>query len=153
MQREVLSRSVICSDGMTYEAGTPIEQLPADNRESCSRSGWTHMETVVAQDPSDQTDQSDQTDLLESDPSDQTEQTDLKNAAPAPEVLSEPSDAVAKETPLTLTDLDDRVLELLAAVEITTVEQARQHLETNRTFRTIEGIGKQSDAAIRAAIE
>jgi hypothetical protein len=153
MQREVLSRSVICSDGMTYEAGTPIEQLPADNRESCSRSGWTHMETVVDEDPSNQTHQSDQTDLSESDPLDAVEQADLNNAAHAPEVTSEQSDTVAKETPLTLTDLDDRVLELLAAVEITTKEQAQAHLATNRTFRTIEGIGKQSDAAIRAAIE
>jgi hypothetical protein len=54
--------------------------------------------------------------------------------------------------PLAETELELRVVELLAAAGITTRGQAREYLAANKTFRIIEGVGKASDAAIRLVI-
>ena len=162
MQREVLNRSVSC-DGVVFDAGTPIELIPVANRESCQRSGWTRVEEITAED------------------AEELKRRDAENAevvawkVVAVKVVEEKVDvpvveavvaevavveAVVAEVPvvdvpvlLASSSLDSRVIELLQAVAITTKQQAREYLVSNKTFRTIEGIGKASDAAIRAVIE
>jgi len=181
MQREVLNRSVAC-DGHDFPVGTPIELIPVHNRESCQRSGWTHVVNVVEPGESgesgdqnkDQSDLTDQSDLKEdqadqadqsnqsdqSDQSDQSEQSELNQVADANantvdvDVNANANTAQADDNaqPLGETELELRVVELLAAAGITTRGQAREYLAANKTFRIIEGVGKASDAAIRLVI-
>jgi hypothetical protein len=169
MQREVLNRSVNCG-GDVFDAGTPIENVPSDNRESCQRSGWTRFEVVRGDesntgdsttdntngtDESNQTDQSHQTDLANqtTDQSQTAEQNDQSNLTDQTELANQ-NQNVGGDEPLSETDLEIRVIEILANATpaITTKAQAREFLAANKTFRIIEGIGKASDAAIRSVI-
>lgn len=159
MQREVLNRSVVC-DGHAFPVGTPIELIPVHNRESCQRSGWTHVVNVVEPGESDddqkkdQSDQTDQSDLKD----DQSDQSDLNQVAEVDVNANDNANlnvntAQADDgAPLAETELELRVVELLAAAGITTKGQAREYLAANKTFRIIENIGKASDTAIRKVI-
>ncbi len=156
MQREVLNRTVCC-DGQSFDAGTPIELIPKDNRESCSRSGWTRMEEFVEAGPGnfdgddDDDERSSKQVIPDSNPA----------VIPATTPVIPETTPVIPETPLVIptddeltgTELELRVVDLLKAASITTKTQAREYLAANKTFRIIEGIGKASDAAIRAVLE
>lgn len=153
MQREVLNRSVLC-DGKHFPVGTPIELIPVENRESCRRSGWTHVVEVV--EPGDQTDQTDPVadaasvgqQTLAASATENAEASATENA----DVNADSANAEDDAIPLADTNLELRVVELLASAGIETKGQAREYLNANKTFRIIEGVGKASDAAIRSVL-
>lgn len=142
MQR-VLSREVTADDGVTYPEGTPVDALPAGNRESIIGTGWSKLisnsEPVEADEPAGETEPP-PPDPSAAEASDQTE-------------AAEP-EAVADESPLMSSlGLSDDLVELLTAAGVLTVAQAKQYRQTNGSFRTIKGIGKVSDGLINSMID
>jgi hypothetical protein len=143
----------VLADGVEYPPGTSLAVLPESNQESVRLNGWAQDDDAEPSD-SDSAQQSDQTEQI--DPTDtavQAEQPEQPgNQAEQTDQLNAPQDPVAV-TPLEeIAALTEEHRDLLAAGGIHTLEQAKDYLATNKTFRPLKGIGKAGDEQIRDAL-
>jgi hypothetical protein len=160
----VLSRDVNIG-GVIMPEGTDLSTLPQDAQDSVLHVGWYR---VIAR-PREVKDESGATDGSSSSDEDKSQAPSSETKVPSAETQSPqaPSQPAAGETnqpgPETgdaklissFESLDPEVVKLLAEAKpkpIATVGDAKAHLVANKTFRTIDGIGKASDAKIREAL-
>lgn len=147
MQR-VLTRDVRAANGITYPAGTPLDKLPPENRESLAAVCWTRLVPTpqAAPEPAPVVQRVD--DEPESDPEPETSET-------APTVVADEPVAppAADESPAIATlALSEDIKERLINAGIHTVDQAKAYAAANKGFRTIKGIVRATNEQILAAI-
>jgi len=172
--KKVLSRSVQCSDGVTYPEGTPIEDCPAENRDSIVGSGWTKDAESQPQSPrldppqsprldppQEQSDESADPDVAstesaepESEPSQDAGEpgTDASSDSEPSGASREASGEKDRSAGVQTLEISNDLAEKLINGGIKTVDQAKAHLDQHESFRTIKGIGKASDEQIKQAI-
>lgn len=159
--KRILNRDVnVC--GKIYPSGTDVEKLPEGNRTSVVDSGWTVEVDDKVDEPSEgesseSTDNKSQVDSTDS--TGQTPTTETSDDQSAESTGSNEPDGEQKSDeqkpadtrPLSELGLAADKLELLANNDppITTVQQALDFVEVNKTFRTIAGFGKAADQDLR----
>jgi hypothetical protein len=161
----VLNREVNC-DGVLFPEGTPVDELPVANAESCVRSGWTRDSAVVDKG-------FDRKKAIEEKVDDIAKRAGLLNEATggqAAEVREQKADEQKADEPQNdaenkgdagdeslARDIDSfglkpEVVELLKGAGITTKQAAVDYLAANRTFRTIKDVGRATDSVVREAL-
>lgn len=162
--KRILSRDV-SAYGVLYPVGTDVTKLPKDCQQSVIDSQWTievsEQLEASGDSQSDPAGESSNAGASTSQPSDEqtAEQTQNSNE-PTPEQTSEQKpeqkveQAPGDTRPLSALGIAADKLELLAANDppITTVQQAIDFLAINKTFRTVTGIVKATDADLRSKL-
>lgn len=151
--KTILRVAVLCNDGVTYPPGTPIEQIPAANRESVA---LRYAEDVIVDEgkpeppkPAAKKQPAPQSPTPEPSPP-----AEAPQGAPPPPPPSDPSPEPDPDpqpaTPLPA--MAEELLALLKAGGIETLEQATEYVAKNKSFRPLKGIGDAKDLEIRAAL-
>lgn len=143
------------ADGVPYPPGTPLSALPPCNQESVRLNGWATEASGSEPEPASQPEPV--VDPVPTPEGDEAEPPSVPED-PAP---SEPEPIVVAEPdpePVAMTSLDSieglsrEHLELLTIQGIHTLEQARDYLAANKSFRPLRGIGRAGDEQIRQAL-
>lgn len=140
----VLSREVFC-EGKTYLEGTSLERLPECHRSSLIGTGWTRLVAESAEEEAAQ-------DEPEPEPEPEPAAEPEPEPSPKPTVKPKP-EPPADDPSIDSLGLGEDVVELLAEAGITTISQAKDYRNINKSFRVIKGIGKVTDGEINAAID
>jgi len=145
--RLVLSRPIKASDGVTYPEGTPLDQLPAENRESLAGICWTRPappKPVIVDVPPEST-------IVEpvADSAVEIKPIGMPIASAPP---TSPPEMPDESPSIDTLELSDDIKSKLAGAGIATVAQARAYALANKGFRTIKGIVKATNEQIIEAI-